>query len=317
VTPLFRRRDPGSAADREAAAAREADSLARLADGHIPTAAAERLQAQRASQGGAFSSDLSVAEFALLARLGISPLTLVMGSSIYQVGWQWGAYNVPTEIVPLSRAYNESRRLALARLLEEAQLAGADAVVGVRITEGAHDWAAGAVEFVAFGTAVRLPDALRHPGGPVLTDLSGQDYVKLCNAGVRPVGVAGRTSVHYVPASWSTQRALGGGGLFGSNWANQELTDFTQGVYDAREKAVSALVSDARALGGDGVIGVSIREQTRGNRVNRGGYESMDLIITFSAIGTVVADDPSLAGAADPPRTVVSLGRAAQKGALR
>ena len=60
-----------------------------------------------------------------------------MGSSIYQVGWQGAPTNVPTEIVPLSHAYNESRRLALGRLLEEAQLAGADAVVGVRIEQGA------------------------------------------------------------------------------------------------------------------------------------------------------------------------------------
>ena len=317
MTPLFRRRDPNAAADRDAAAAREAESLERLAAGHIPTAAAERLEAQRDAQETAFTSDLSVAEFALLARLGVTPLTLVMGSSIYQVGWQWGVYNAPTEIVPISRAYNESRRLALARLLEEAQLAGADAVVGVRITEGAHDWAAGAVEFVAFGTAVRLPDALRDRGNTVLTDLSGQDYVKLCNAGMRPVGIAGRTSVHYVPASWSTQQALGGGGLFGTGWANQELTDFTQGVYDAREKVVSALAGDARALGGDGVIGVSIREHARANRVNRGGFESSDLIITFHAIGTVVAEDPSLVAASPPPRTVVSLSRAPKKGALR
>jgi uncharacterized protein YbjQ (UPF0145 family) len=58
---------------------------------------------------------------------------------------------VPTEIQSLSHAYNESRRLALGRLLEETQLAGADAVVGVRIEQGSHDWSAGSVEFSRSG----------------------------------------------------------------------------------------------------------------------------------------------------------------------
>src|SRR6202035_217394 len=142
-----------------------AESLARLEQGLIPLAAAERLAALAAADGPegprALASDLSVSEDALLHSLGITPITLVMGSSIYHVGWQNVYYNAPTEFETVSHAYNECRRLALGRLLEEAQTAGADAVVGVRIPQGGHDWAPGAVEFVAVGTAVRLPPALR------------------------------------------------------------------------------------------------------------------------------------------------------------
>src|ERR1700723_2323466 len=99
--------------------------------------------------------------------------------------------NCPTEVRLLSDAYNECRRLALARLLEEAQSCGADAVLGLRIEQGAHDWAPGAIEFIALGTAARLPPKLRAPdGGAVLSDLSGQQFVQLCEAGVRPVGIA-------------------------------------------------------------------------------------------------------------------------------
>ena len=123
---------------------------------------------------------------------------------------------VPTEIQSLSHAYDESRRLALGRLLEETQLAGADAVVGVRIEQGSYDWSAGSVEFVAVGTAVRLPEALRGLDGPVLTDLDGQQFWRLCTAGIRPVGIAAHTSVHYVPATWQTARAMGGGMLGGA-----------------------------------------------------------------------------------------------------
>jgi uncharacterized protein YbjQ (UPF0145 family) len=312
VSPLFRRgqkRDPEETARQ---VQRDQESLERLAAGHIPLAAAERLAALAADGGaaGAFASDLSVSEFALLDSLGITPLTLVMGSSIYQVGWQATYYNAPTEIESLSRAYNESRRLALARLLEETQLTGADAVVGVRIEQGSHDWSAGSVEFIAIGTAVRLPEALRSKHGPVLTDLEGQEFWRLCAAGIRPVGITAHTSVHYVPATWQTARAIGGGGMFGggASWYNQELGDFTQGVYDAREKAMSYVTSQARALGADGVIGVKLDEHTTTRRVARGGIECDDLIVTFHVIGTAILEDPDLPQlAGQVPRTTISL----------
>ena len=139
MSPLFGRsrggglpRDPAA---EQAQAQRDQDSLERLAQGHIPLNAAERLATLKATDPStlAFASDLSVQEYALLHSLGIVPITLVMGSSIYQVGWQGTYYMVPTEIHSLSHAYNESRRLALGRLLEETTLVGADAVVGVRI----------------------------------------------------------------------------------------------------------------------------------------------------------------------------------------
>ncbi len=313
MSPLFRRRGGADAdpAQVQAQAKRDQESLERLAQGHIPLAAAERLatlSAPGAAAGQPFASDLSVSEYALLHNLGIVPVTLVMGSSIYQVGWQGAYYMVPTEIQSLSHAYNESRRLALGRLLEETQLAGADAVVGVRIEQGSHDWSAGSVEFVAVGTAVRLPEALRRPGGPVLTDLDGQQFWQLCAAGIRPVGIAAHTSVHYVPATWQTARAMGGGLLMGgASWYNQELVDFTQGVYDAREKAMTYVTQQATALGADGIVGVRIDEHASGRRVSRGGIECDDLIVTFHVIGTAVCEDPSLAVLAADPKTILSL----------
>ncbi len=300
--------DPAQAQEQ---ARRDEDSLERLAQGHIPLAAAERLAALAAKGPQAFASYLSVSEFALLHSLGIEPITLVMGSSIYQVGWQEQWYSVPTEIQTLSQAYNESRRLALSRLLEETQLAGADAVVGVRIEQGTHDWSAGSVEFLAFGTAVRLPEALRSTDGTVLTDLRGQEFWRLCAAGIRPVGIVAHTSVHYVPATWQTINATRGSGMLGggASWYNQELVDFTQGVYDAREKAMRYVSSPAKALKADGIIGVRIDEHTSARRVNRGGMEAQDMIATFHVIGTAIREEPELAAglASQQPRTTISL----------
>jgi uncharacterized protein YbjQ (UPF0145 family) len=316
--PLFHHRsEEEKAAERlRAEAAEQAEQEAqesrrRIEAGGLPVAAEKRLRELAASEGrpGVFTSDLSVQEFSLLAGLGVKPLTQVMGSSVYHVGWQPVYYNVPTEVTVLSGAFNACRGLAFDRLLEEAQLAGADAVVGVRVTQGAHDWAVGAIEFVMMGTAVRLAPHMRDPdGGTVLTDLTGQQFVQLCKAGVRPVGIAAHTSVHYVPASWQTQQATGGG-YWGGGWSNQELRDFTQGVYAAREKAVGSVVYQAQRLGADGVVGVQIDEHARTHSVKRNMVDCEDLEVTFHVIGTAIREDPALAEqhAAAKPITVLSL----------
>ncbi len=161
--PLFRR---GSDDDREAqqaAAAEQAASLAALERGELPLRAQRRLgEIGKTGGSGLFTSDLSVGEFALAHAIGLRPLAQVMGSSIYHVGWQqqpggWGMQMgaISQELTVVSEAWNAARLRAFARLEQEATLVGADAVVGVRLTVGSHDWAAGSIEYVAVGTAVR------------------------------------------------------------------------------------------------------------------------------------------------------------------
>jgi uncharacterized protein YbjQ (UPF0145 family) len=318
LMPLFHRHseEEKAAEAKRAQAAEQAEeeaqeSLRRIEAGGLPLAAEARLRELASSDGKPllFTSDLSVNEFTMLAGFGVQPLTQVMGSSIYNVGWQPIYYNVPTEVTVLSGAFNQCRSLAFKRLTDEAHLAAADAVVGVRILQGAHDWAARAIEFVAVGTAVRLPPHMHHPAGEtVLTDLSGQEFVQLCKAGVRPVGIAAHTSVHYVPASWQTQRATTGG-WGGASMVNQELRDFTQGVYDAREKAVGTVVYQAEQLGADGIVGVQIEEHARTHSVKRNMVDCEDLEVTFHVMGTAIREDATLADrhAAHKPKTILSL----------
>src|SRR2546423_181318 len=138
----------------------------------------ERLRTLGAEAGQAFPSDLSVPEFGLVRRAGLEPITQVLGSSVYHVGWQFmggGWYRSSQELTVLSDAYNACRRRALERLQTEAELAGADAVVGLRVTAARYEWGSDLIEFQAIGTAVRAP-GLRTPTGPALTNLSGQDF---------------------------------------------------------------------------------------------------------------------------------------------
>jgi uncharacterized protein YbjQ (UPF0145 family) len=294
--PFFHRRGPDGT--QQDAAAVEADleaSLAALARGGIPPRAEQRLAELRERGRSLFTSDLSVNEFALMARAGLQPVSQVMGSSVYHVGWQgmpgsfFGMGRGAFELSVLSEAWNSARSLALSRLQQEARFAGADAVVGVHIQWGAHDFAPNSVEMVAVGTAVRTSGAER-TDPPVLTDLSGQDLWNLLQAGYRPVGVAGATTVYYVVPQWSTQRLT-------TSWlsgrSNQELPDFTQAVYAAREVAFGHLSAQAQSFGAHGIVGVSIDQRIGRREVETGNdTKRIDLIVTLHVLGTAIVEGP-------------------------
>src|SRR4030081_3278740 len=57
----------------------------------------------RLRQSG-FTSDLSVNEFTLLHESGFEPLGLVMGSSIYHIGYQFQIWNQSQELQVLTQA---------------------------------------------------------------------------------------------------------------------------------------------------------------------------------------------------------------------
>jgi uncharacterized protein YbjQ (UPF0145 family) len=291
--PLFRRGSDEGREARSRAQTEQAASLDALARGGLPLRAQQRLGEIGKTASGFFTSDLSVDEFALVHAVGLRPISQVMGSSIYHVGWQqrpgsyggWQPGGVSQELTVVSEAWNTARLRAFARLEQEAKLVGADAVVGVHMTKGEHDWAAGAIEYVAVGTAVRA-DGVEPLERPALSDLSGQDTWKLWRAGYRPLGVVGASTVHYVVAGWSTQQASG----YWSSWANQELGDFTRGVYDARETALGRMTAEARKIGAAGVVGVSIEHNVQERESGAGGSQRTDLVVTFHVIGTAIGE---------------------------
>jgi uncharacterized protein YbjQ (UPF0145 family) len=264
---------------------REEDDLYRIEQGGIPLAAQQRLSRRK----GAFSSDLSVAGFALCDRLGLKPIAQVMGSSVYQVGYQPSTYpmmmggSILTELEVLSDAWNEVRRRALNRLELEARHAGAQAVVGVDVKATEGELEAGAIEYAVMGTAVRREGA-PPSDAPVLTELSVADYAKLLGAGYEPVGIVARTSVFFATygTNWVTQpRMLG-------VTENYELSEFTRGVYAAREQVMGQLGQQASQLGASGIVGVRIRHRVHRREVGSGNRERGGLMIVFDAIGTAI-----------------------------
>jgi len=290
--PFFRRASGEDREARDVAAAEQGASLEALERGGLPLRAQQRLSEM--SRNELFTSDLSVNEFALAHSIGLRPLGQVMGSSIYHVGWQqtpgswggWQAGGISQELTMLSEAWNEARQRAFGRLEQEAKMLGAHAVVGVQLTTGRHDWAAGAIEYIAVGTAVRI-EAEQTADQPTLTDLSGQDYWQLWQAGYRPLGVVGASSVYYIVSGWQQRQAQQG--MFAS-WANQELRDFTQGVYDVREATLGRVSAEARGQGAAGMVGVSIDHSVEEREVDAGGTHRADLIVTMHVLGTSIIE---------------------------
>lgn len=235
----------------------------------LPVHARERLEGMR--QHHFFTSDLSVNEFLLVKEAGFHPLGLVMGSSIYHIGFEQVKQGVSQELAKLTQALYSARELAMARLEEEADALGADGVVAVRLTLNVHAWGANVIEFVALGTAVKSErgEGFRGAEGrPFTSDLSGQDFWTLLEAGYRPLGFVMGNCVYYI-----------GNVPTGQPTESNELAQATQGLYDARELAMERMQVEAEALQAAGIVGVSIDENN---------HTWGPTVLEFSAVGTAV-----------------------------
>ncbi len=221
----------------------------------LPDSGRERIERMRQDVArGFFTSDLSVNEFLLVKEAGFEPLGLVLGSSIYHIGFQQAMWNQSQEMGVLTQAMYHARELAMTRMEEEADQLGADGVVGVRLKIGRYAWGADMAEFVAVGTAVKHREGELHraPGGrPFTSDLSGQDFSTLLRAGYRPVGLVMGNCVYHVAhqSMRQTWRQMG---------RNVEMTNFTQALYEARELAMGRMQTEAEQVQAGGLVGVQL-----------------------------------------------------------
>jgi uncharacterized protein YbjQ (UPF0145 family) len=221
------------------------------------TQAAESRLAQTAgaSPSGVFTSDLSVSEYVLLGEAGFEPLGFVVGSSIYHVGLQIARWGRNQELQVLTQAMYNARECAMARMRAEADHLAADGIVGVQLRMQMYSWGQNCLEFVATGTAVRhLAGQRAHlaPDGRAFTsDLSAQDFYRLLAAGAVPVAFVLGTCVYHI-AHRSVLQSLR------QAYQNQEMMQFTQGVYEARELALARMQAEAAQAQSSGIVGVTV-----------------------------------------------------------
>jgi uncharacterized protein YbjQ (UPF0145 family) len=238
----------------------------------VPEHGRERLAQMRS---GFFTSDLSVNEFLLVKQAGFDPLGLVIGSSIYHIGYQQSSWKQSMEMAVLSQAMYEARELAMTRMEEEADQLGADGIVGVRLDVGRYEWGQNLAEFIAIGTAVKHHQGELHRtanGRPFTSDLSGQDFWTLLASGHRPVGLVMGSCVYHVAhqGMMASMKQMG---------QNVEMPNFTQALYDARELAMERMQKEGEELQAEGIVGVQLQERSHG----WGSH-----VIEFFAVGTAI-----------------------------
>ena len=246
--------------------------------------------AERRLHQSAFSSGLSVADFAACLDMGLEPVGFVQGFcamqwSAYAGGgpYQRGAspyaatgsgyvenYQCPHGMISaehrmwgqnyqqtwIENSWNEGFTNAYSRMLEEAHALGAHAVVGVVDTVGQLS-DLGVIEFHLRGTAVKVRDSPAPSTGPWTTYLAGQRLAKVFEAGYVPVSIVAVVASIRVWAYCITEYLMEGGG-FALQIGNPSSVEIAQ-IVSARSGAREIVRSYARdQLHGDALHGVEL-----------------------------------------------------------
>ncbi|MGH7733816.1 MAG: heavy metal-binding domain-containing protein, partial [Gemmatimonadales bacterium] len=239
-----------------------------------------------------------VSEYVLLGEAGFEPLGFVVGSSIYHVGVQYRKWQRNTELQVLTQAMYNARENAMARMRAEADHLAADGIVGVQLRMQMYSWGQNCLEFVATGTAVRHlagQGAHRAPDGRAFTsDLSAQDFFRLLAAGAVPVCFVLGTCVYHIAHQGVLQSLRQAG-------QNQEMMQFTQGVYEARELALARMQAEAAAAKSSGIVGVTVEVK---NHV--WGEHATEFLATGTAVRRL-ADEHKLPDTSPKPTFTLGL----------
>lgn len=288
--PSFGSQKPPEPTDEEREAA-EVD-LERIRQGGIPLGAEQRLKRVGAARTPFFTSDLTSKEYALAQASNLQPVAQVMGSSVVQHGWvsgQIGTYWGATEVRALSDPWNLARSRAFDRLRQEAELAGADGVIGIEMSVSGSIDVAGTVEYVVFGTAVRDTAFPRREGSRLgMCALSGQDVDKLRRIGAEVCEVIGHTTVVALPLQMSSNYVLNSSGWFGGA-GNTEIPEITEGVYEARRMAMAQVRRQATDANANNIVISVLSHSIEHREYDTGpGGRAHYFYVTMHILGTAI-----------------------------
>jgi uncharacterized protein YbjQ (UPF0145 family) len=237
---------------------------------------------------GGFSSFLSAPEFVVAESVGLDPVGQVVGIAAGfvrpgYVRWadRWGRAVVPgasggsappgsgLESARWQRhpqivlGWNALRRRALARLTDQAERLGCQAVIGIqahRDTKPAEGEGADAV--IRFtGTAVRIDQWRRRKAPPVLVLGTMTEVAVMLRYGIEPLGIVGGVGRIELRPSETTMRATR---RTGYSAPNAELEDVTHSIYEARRGAMVAVHAEAAKLHATGVLAVTLEVDQHG-----------------------------------------------------
>jgi uncharacterized protein YbjQ (UPF0145 family) len=110
------------------------------------------------SVGGVTTSDMTAEETWNVAKMGYVPIKMVLGTSVYSLGFAGGikaAFRnlVKGEIKELTELIYGAREESLKKVQQQAEAVGADDVLGIKTY--IYNLGSGMIEFLAIGTAVK------------------------------------------------------------------------------------------------------------------------------------------------------------------
>ncbi|HET9850649.1 MAG TPA: heavy metal-binding domain-containing protein [Candidatus Saccharimonadales bacterium] len=129
----------------------------------IGTASTHAL-ADHARPGGVITSDLTAEEMWNVAKMGYMPQQLVIGTSVYSVGFVGGFKSflrgfVKGEITEMTQLIYGAREESLKKVQAQADELGADDVLGLRTY--IYSLGGGLIEFLVIGTAVKKVEGIK------------------------------------------------------------------------------------------------------------------------------------------------------------
>jgi uncharacterized protein YbjQ (UPF0145 family) len=159
----------------------------------VGTAARHDMSDAHFARMGVTTSDLTAEETWNLAKIGYSPLMLVLGTSVYSLGFVGGLMAsfknyVKGEISELTDLIYAAREESLGKVRAQASSIGADDVVGVKTY--IYDLGGGLIEFLAIGTAVKKTDSARTKTDLLPAQAIIRDKDTFFNAAERGYGVS-------------------------------------------------------------------------------------------------------------------------------
>ena len=193
---------------------------------------------------------LSGNEMYCLALKGLSPGELVIGNSVYALGFVGGlgatfkaAFG--GEVTQLSQIIHEGRQQSYARMVHEAQERGGVGITGVT-SELRHFH--GNIEFLSVASCIHAADESK-PKGLFSTSGDGQELYCQLDADYTPLQFVFGNVAYSIGVA---------GGLLGSlkTLGRGEIKEFSDIFNATRHLALQRIVAEARTVGANAVVGI-------------------------------------------------------------
>ena len=189
-------------------------------------------------------------EIFCLAKKGFAPGELVIGNSVWSVGFMGGIGQALKtigggEVTQITDIIHDGRKAALDRMEAWTGLNGAVGISGVKSELVVHS---GTIEFLSVGSAVHR-DGVNAPSLEFTSSSDGQEIYCQLDCGYRPISFAFGNVAYSI--------GLGGGIMGGfRSLVRGEVKEFSDIFYHTRHLALERIQNEAKAKGANCVVGI-------------------------------------------------------------